>query len=1096
MKKSIGEKIPLSVVLPCEVNFLKRRFAGATNFEYSPESTISRFQNISIVEKNLTKWKKPHNNFREQQRFPNSNDEFFELIKKSFKKKKNDLSLWNTYCREIMIRINEKNISPRIITNFFTFISQTDYKNDRLISEVLNRCILRLDQFDLVHICALINSLDKMNFKSAYFLDEIRKKLMNERDSYFEKHSPHYICLLINSLVKLFNGKVEGANRAELYSDSEIQFIICMIQKIQHRKVSEYSLIGLSLLLYNISKLNLKEYYYFFSQFENHIVKVKNDFNIIQLVNILSAYRNVSILNLSLLDELLQCSIIQEKEKKKHLNCFVHVWVRLVNISLFTVLHRKEEKVTQRSGETLLRISKTCVDMFRKIYKKLDKCKGKDLVLLCLCLNSNQDLIWRKKKDKDHDNCFFSNLLFFPSNDMLYYNYFEKITCNLKKFINSYNHVELSIILYCYSKYNILDRNLYNMIKLRSLRIYSSFGEKSFSYLFKGFKNMNIKDDVFENSCLNKILQIGQFKSAIYFGLTLSAYSSVQEQKQRHEISDILFLNFKKIMTNFFEPLSAVGSRTGTPSSSCSVGINSMCDEHTREIDLDGESGGKSGRGKDPAPNVQKEMKHLEEEIKKNEFTEIQEEVTGVYKKGDQISQLMSLFAKIKNMPHSKITNLMMSKYKSYEYALSTENCISLLISVSKICGNLQFEESKQFWRGYYQFVNSLARKVLDSTDLYTKKKLLINFLNGCGRIFPSFTKCAKIDEKIDFYFEHILKMLLPHVCPFISQMTMGQIGVLVESLNKENYSREAISSIQGIDDYDMLLDKLVHRVKLLLCDVEASNVLSVASTPHVVNSAKVERSNMNKEGLREIKNSIIFMKNSINLELYDKDLFNLMIKKCILHTSCLASFSSMCQAIHYICVCCMIGEHIPKEQDMLFLQFLLKRVYKLLINEGVVIFHSRHKDNGFLLSENNLEKLSNDALFGKSFRCLYEAVTIILLHICDLSNVKDTKFVRSSRTVDDNSISLMIPFHLLNNINLLHFYLIILKIAEHVRQKNNFRGIICKHELADVVEQVHHCILGMKIHSQYAEVFLFKILLLDRVDNYSAVNPLAATLK
>ncbi|VWU53056.1 conserved protein, unknown function, partial [Hepatocystis sp. ex Piliocolobus tephrosceles] len=291
------------------INLLKRNFCSK-NYEYSSSTTASRYKDdIPIVNKKVKKYMDikdnvgvVNSNLNEiKNLFPDNSNDFFDNFKKYFVLYKNDLNIVHKYCKEIMYRINDKNIHPKIITNIITSVCYTEYKNDRVLSEILNRCILRLNEFDLVHICSLINSLGKIKFKSIYFMEEVQKKLMSENKNYFDKHSPHYICLLINSLVKL-----KFFNKLEITKENKKEYIYFLLDKIYDRKVTDFSLVGLSLLLYNISKLKLKKYYFLFPKFELHIVRVKNDLNIIQTVNILSAYSDLNFANFYFVELLLE----------------------------------------------------------------------------------------------------------------------------------------------------------------------------------------------------------------------------------------------------------------------------------------------------------------------------------------------------------------------------------------------------------------------------------------------------------------------------------------------------------------------------------------------------------------------------------------------------------------------------------------------------------------------------------------------------------------------------------------------------------------------------------------------------------------------
>ncbi|ANQ10045.1 Uncharacterized protein PCOAH_00042860 [Plasmodium coatneyi] len=1023
MNKSIGAQLPRTWNNKAWGHVCQSRYVS-TNFEYSPSSTISRFKGIPIVERDSTKWQKSPHPGKAQQTFPDSNHAFFELIKKSAKdkKEKNDLSLWNKYCREVKIRVNEKNISPQMITFFFTFLSQTDYKNDRLISEVLNRCILRLGEFDLVHMCALLSALGRMHFRSAYFLDEARKKLMGEGDAYFERHSPHYVCLLVNSLAKLGsspegsnnerNGEhsaVEAGNEKECCDNTiaveqrsgvydgppEEQLLPRMVQRIQHRRVAEYSLVGMSLLLYNVSKLGLQKYYHLFGQFEKHIVQVKNDLNIIQLVNILTAYEKASLLSLSFLDELLHSQVVECGEKGRKF-C-VHHLARLLNVSLSFVLYTKEKRSNAPGGsDALRRVGKQTVHMFSQIYRQLDKCRGKDLPLVCQTLSRNKRLIIRRKGQIYTGDS--SPYLIFSRMRCVLSSLFEKITTGVKRYINRYNHVQLSTILYCYASYDVRDRTLFHLIKLRSLQIFSSFGHKSFSFLFNAFKRMNIEDVVFEKSCLNRVAQLGHFSCVETFCLTLSAYASVREDRQREDLSRLMFANFSKVIS--------------------SVDTSNVV-----------------------TTNV-----------------------------GHQISRLTSLLTKVRKIPPGEMLHLLVSNYPNYEHTLSTASCTSLLTSVSNLCASLNAKEVKEAnppWKSYYNFVNSLTGKILADSHLYRNKDLLINFLHGSGKIFPSSAKCTTVDEKKMFYFEQILITVLPHVYPFIGEMSMGEIAVLVECLSKVNYSQEGIASMGSANgvQLDDLGGAVLHRVKRLLRGGEETTN---------VQGESVEEANVETPTIR-IANAITVWRGLLSLGLHDKELFQLIVQRCILSSSCLSSVTPLSQAIHYVCVYSMITGPTPKKQHIELLRFLLNTVHRLMVNEGLAQFNCRGEDDekdekDEVLSEENLRRFTSEPLLEKALAGLCEAVMIILPHVCN---------VRMDDHGDNKLHS--VAFRPLSSPLLLHFYLAILKIAEQVKQKKkNKYHPFRRNELSDVVEEIRQCTLGMQIRSVYLELPPFSVLVLD----------------
>ncbi|EUD67611.1 hypothetical protein C922_01796 [Plasmodium inui San Antonio 1] len=1114
MNKLIGAQIPRTWNNKAWGNFSQSRYVSA-NFEYSPSSTISRFKTIPIVERDSTKWQKSCHDVKGQQTFPDSNHEFFELIKKSAKDKKqqNDLSLWNKYCREVKIRVNEKNISPQIITTFFTFLSQTDYKNDRLISEVLNRCILRLGEFDLVHMCALLNALGRMHFRSAYFLDEAGKKLMGEGDAYFERHSPHYVCLLVNSLAKLggapeesnrersgegsdkgshkrngvesgnqdsneagnHDGNEEGSSDTLIASEQrnaddgapEGQLLPRMVQRIQHRRAAEYSLVGMSLLLYNVSKFGLQKYYHLFGQFEKHIVKVKNDLNMIQLLNILIAYDKTSLLSLSFLDELLHIRALQGGEKNR--KCCVHHLARLLNVSLSFVLYTKERSVPTGGSDALRRIGKQALHMFIQMYRQLDKCRGKDLPLVCQTLSRNRRLIIRRKGESGTVNSPY--LIFSPPRCLLT-SLFEKMTIGVKKYIHTYNHVHLSTILYCYASYDIRDRTVFNLIKLRSLKIFSSFGHKSFSFLFNAFKRMNIEDGVFEKSCLNRMGQLGHFSCVQSLWLTLSAYASVREERQTEDLSRLMFSNFRKVIFSVASPgvastvvasssvaLSSVALSSVSSSSvaSSSVASSSVASPGVASSGVASPGVASPGVASPGVPSPRVAPPNV----------------------GEQIARLTSLLTKVRKIPPGKVLHLLASRYPNYEHTLSADNCTSLLTFVSNLCASLTEKEEKPSWRSYYHFVNSLTKKILASSHLYRNKDLLINFLHGSGKTFPSFARCTKVDERKMFYFEQILRIVLPHVYPFIGQMNMGEIAVLVECLSKENYSLEAMAAVGSASDmqFDELGGAVLRRVKGLLRGGKETNEEEADVGETDVGETDVGEADVDHTTIR-IANAITVWRGLLSLALHDKEVFQLMVQRCILSSPCLSSVTSLSQAIHYVCVYSTTSEPIPKKKHIGLLRFLLNIVHRLMVNEGVLHLNCRgedEEDGEALISEENLRRFSKEPLLGKALTSLCDAVMIILPHVC---NIETDKPSQSSHPSDNDLHS--IAFRPLISPSLLHFYLAILKITEQVRQKeNNQYHPFRRDELRDVVEEIRQCALGIHMSSVYVELPPFSVLVL-----------------
>ncbi|SBT41387.1 hypothetical protein, conserved [Plasmodium ovale wallikeri] len=997
-------------------NLVKKRRFNSGNFEYSSAVAVFRYEDRPIVreEKSTNDTRDDGRSAKGRVRFPYRNDDFFELVKKTFREKKNDLTLWGNYCRETMYRINERNIHPKIITSVLTFISYTDYRNDRIMSEIINRCILRLNEFDIVNICSLVSSLSKMNISSTYFMEETKKKLMKQEDAYFEKYSPHYVCLLINSILKL-----QCHNDSDIYEEYK-ELVSFLLQKISNRKESDFSLLGISLLLHNIAKLRLKNYYYFFNRFESHIVKNRNDFNVIQILNILIAYEKVSFLKLYFLEELLS-SLLQ---KKKIFTCTVHNLVRFIKI-VFSFLS-KREKITQSyyPDDNIKRVKEICAHIFFYMYKRLDECKRKeDLVLLCSVLSTYKKLI----KNKDKGNIFLQ--LYSPffcmieSNDL-----FKKITLNVKMHISRCNSTELSILFYCYSSYQMYDSLLFYFIKLRCFKIFSTFNEISFSYLFKASQNMNRQDDVFQNSCLNKISQIGKYTSIRHFCITLSAYTSVRGEKQSAHIAQLLLANFEKILSRMGEA-SCGGSNGGAVDTGGVVDRGGANDgDHTDD------TGGDSRVS------------------------------------ADTISAIVFFFSKMKHVNITHLINMLVYHFPHYKHDLSTESCIRMLISLSNLCANIKTEESKKYWKGYYSMVNFLAKKILVSTDLYQSKHLIMLFLKGCGKIFPS-ANSVRISGKRTFYFKSVLNSLLPCVHKQMCKLTVEEMAILTESLSKENYSREAIDSVLSKGSYDAFAGALLERCKEVLGDTTECVDNSDGNGRSDSSSGSSSGSN-GSSGSSGSKSAMIIVNNLTRLEVHDESLFHVVVNNRILECFFLSSISALSQGIYYICMHLFCKVQAVTTGETFLLRFLLKRLYELLVNEGVIIL-TRNYDE--IISYKHLDNLSKDCLFFKSMKCVCEAVLVILFHMCHLNYNRMRHFLEAGNYSSNSNVNRV---HLLGSINLLCLYLAIFKIAEHVRQKKGCH-VNEKDVLNVVTVEIHQTVRDMQIRSDQAPLLFFNVLAL-----------------
>ncbi|SOV81242.1 conserved Plasmodium protein, unknown function [Plasmodium sp. gorilla clade G3] len=1112
--------------------FLKSNFSTSNKFEYSSPTALLNY-NISTplstnkkaknkIHKNVNHLNNKQTSCSDNHTFlPCNNEEFFEMIKKNIKKNKNEYHLWNIYCKELMYRINDSNISANIITKTFSLLSYTDYKNDHRISEILNRCILRLNEFDLIHLCSLVISLSKMNFKSVYFLEQVQNKFMREEENYFAKHSPHYICLFINSWIKLNcirkknyitnDGNDHHNNRIDNITDKinkndhkddyinnnhcnylshvdhretteNVQIINFLLSKIRHRKVEEYSLIGISLLLYNISILKLYEHYYLFSLFENHIMKTKSHLNVIQIVNILTAYNNVCLLKGTFLIELLECINVQIN------SCYFHHLVRLLDISFCFVgnhnkdiidihnkdiinihnkdiinIHNKDilnihnKDILNIHNKDILNIhnkdifnihNNTLVDefsqvchfitsLFNQLVKNTKYCKKKDVILLCGTLSK-----YKKWIDKNFTNT--SSPLSSINMNSLFYG----IRNNVKNFINLYNHVELSILLYCYSLYEINDIFLFHKIKLRSLKIFITFNQITFSYLFKAFQNMKINDVIFEKACLNKILQINKFTCPKSLLFILSALSSLQKKKKKNfiivDILQVIFRNFQHIFINNFYEIIKINK-----DGNIIQNINHFIPSYLLYIGEDNMASYSIAMCRENATfsSFQKKDKKDKKKNKKNKLIN-----------GDTLCMLVHLFSKLKEFHLiDKLIIILINEYKNYKNIMSTHNCIILLNSMCTLCDHMKKEESNIFWRNYYLFINQLTKKILISVDLYENKNYLINFLSACGKNFQSYISIIYIinEEKknFSFYLKNILDILITPLNKYINELTLGDIGILLETFNKENYLQESIYTIPKKKDnyiHFSFVNKIINRLSYLLNHINEKNY----------------------------KNVIIIMNNIIKINNFNKTIYDLIIKNYIVQNFSYESIPMLSQSIYYICINVLFRDIIINTEQIYLLKYLFKKLFEQFINQEIFLFSTQNEClliSDKYINNNEYNNMMMDKIFIKSLTFLCQSIFIILFHI---SNIKEMSYeykIKSEVIKKKNN-------ELLNSITFLRFYLTIFMLtkkciqeAYHLKKIKNFT----RFDNSSITYEIHNTIKHIPIKSYYTSLLFYKVLLI-----------------
>ncbi|CDU20115.1 conserved Plasmodium protein, unknown function [Plasmodium yoelii] len=977
---------------------------------------------------------------------PDGNDEFYESIKKSFKEKKNDLGLWNIYCREIMYRINEKNLSPKIITNSLTLLSYTEYENNRIFIEIINRCILRLKDFDLINICSMINFLCKKNIKSIYLLQEIKKRIIDEKKKeFFDKpSSPHYISLLINSLIKLDYFNFESKNFESKNFESK-NFLFFLLEKIENNKPSEFSLVGLSLLLYNISKLKITEKYNLFILYQNHILKLKKHFNVIQIINILSAYNDTNFLTFPILIQLLE-SLIYENHIFKKIS--LHHLVRLLQIS-FRFLSKggkggksgkngKNEKEIeagpsipdeQNNYKIIVQIN---VHIFNSIFNNLPFCKKKEnLVSLCSTLATHKELVMNCFDEKNGEKND-TNLVVIKENIN---ELFKLIKDNIINLINTCNSIELSIIFYCYSIYKMNDINLFQCIKLRVLRTFSMFNEKTFSYIFKAFKNLKIKDYVFENSCLNKIIQFNRFNSINNLSRILSAYIMISPEKQIPKITNIFLESFKEILIQYFE-------------------------KKKKNILLS------------PSVNCEKIKKvKNEQEYDDKQFIDI-------------VSIVIKLFSKLLYIDISSFITFLSNYLYKYQKNMLINNMITILESLAILSSKIKTKENKLFWKNYYYMINYYVNQILETDQIYKNKILMINFLSAIGKIYHSFIKdyylildennietnfysnnislnCELIGKENNsqvvfknyFFFKNVFDMFLPHLKNNIKNMSIGEITVLMECLKKENYSEEAICLILKNEDTNFVND-LVERCVTIFTNFENPEK----------KQAKNGDANCGDAKCGNKKNGIILLKNLVLLQIYNNKLVDLIVKNYIIQYTYLSSINLLSQSIYYICIYILWTECFIKKKKKYLLKLLIQKIYELFINNNILIHNFSNSDIN--ISLNQINKLSQDISFINSIKYLHETILIILLNMTTLFPIciKPQKNI-----IYDNTLFFM------NDINFLRFYLSVFNIVDYIMEKNKYhQNVDHKSDIFPITIQMQTVFQNLNIKNEQLTLLHF----------------------
>ncbi|VEV58538.1 conserved Plasmodium protein, unknown function [Plasmodium vinckei vinckei] len=957
---------------------------------------------------------------------PDGNDEFYELIKKSFKEKKNDLGLWNIYCREIMYRINENNLSPKIITNSLTLLSYTEYENNRIFIEIINRCILRLKDFDLIHICSIVNFLCKRNLKSIYLLQEIQKRIINEdKIEFFDKpSSPHYISLLINSLIKLdYFDNIENK-----------EFLIFLLQKVEKKNPSEFSLVGLSLLLYNISKLKIVEKYYLFSLYQDHILKLKNHLNAIQIINILNAYNTTNYLTFPMLIQLLDSLICENNFFKK---ISLHHLIRLIQTSFLFLskhgqnlwmlemenhIHDKQNGTNNEYQTDYKIVIQMNILLINSIFNALPFCKKKeDIILLCSTMSTHKDLVMNCfdiKKEENQPCLIIDNV-----NEL-----FKIMKTNLTNFIDTCNNIELSIIFYCYSIYKINDINLFQCIKLRVLRIFSTFDEKTFSYIFKAFKNLKITDYVFEYSCLNKITQFNQFNSINNLSRILSAYIMISPEKHTPQIANIFFKSFKQILIHHFE-------KKQTPSIGSDNSLNS---EEVSQIE-----------------NGQECNNHFM----------------------DMASVVVKLFSRVTHLDIPNFIIFILNNFYIYTKNMAINNMIIVLDSLAILSSKIKIKEDKVYWKNYYCMINYYVNKILENNQLYKNKNLMINFLSATGKIYHSYIRADldnyfifnennnkpnlysqniyfkqfSIDKQDNnelvfknfFFFKNMLDKLLPHLKGHIKNMTIGEITVLMECLKKENYSEEATYIILK-DENKNIFNDLVKRCITIFTSYEESERME----------AKYYMNYKNK------KNGIIILKNLILLQIYNNKLVDLIVKNYILQYNYLSSINLLSQSIYYMCVYNLWTEYFVKKKKIFLLKILMQKIYELFINNNILI-HDFSNSN-IHISLNQIKKFSEDISFVNSVKYLQEATLIMLL---TMTTSRENNIICHQENIDINNSELF-----LHDINFLRLYLAVFNMADYIMEKNTNH----KPELSSITIQIQNIFQNLNIKIENITLFHF----------------------
>ncbi|ETW34776.1 hypothetical protein PFUGPA_03163 [Plasmodium falciparum Palo Alto/Uganda] len=426
--------------------------------------------------------------------------------------------------------------------------------------------------------------------------------------------------------------------------------------------------------------------------------------------------------------------------------------------------------------------------------------------------------------------------------------------------------------------------------------------------------------------------------------------------------------------------------------------------------------------------------------------------------KGDILCMLVHFFSKIKEFDlNYKLIIILINEYENYKNILSTHNCISLLNSMGTLCAHMKNEKSNIFWRNYYLFINQLTKKILVSVDLYEKKYYLINFLSACGKIFQSYISIIyKINEeqkKFCFYLNNILDILITPLNKYINEFSLGDIGILFETFNKENYLQEFIYTAPKEKD-DHIKCSFVNKIINRLIDL------------------------LNHINEKDYKNVIIIMNNIIKMNNFDKTIYNLIIKNYILQSFYYESIPMLSQSIFYICINVLFRDIIINTQQIYLLKYLFKKLFEQFINQEIFLF-STHNEC-LLISDKNINNneynnMMIDTIFIKSLIYLCQSIFIILFHISNIKEISYEYKIKSKVIKEENN-------ELLNSITFLRLYLTIFMLTEkciqegyHFKKIKNFTSF----DNSIITHEIHNIVKHMPIKSYYTSLLFYKLLLI-----------------